>query len=132
MGEGSSSRSRLSLNKITIRIISTVNCYFRLHSPKNWEFRMICQLATCDDCLPCLGLGLPPYTIITHSVKRRQSVEPVCVIVSHAHLFVSGYCLCEFLRTFAMYCHLLKRKRKLDETGASEINRLYPKSRRKG
>ncbi|GFX95498.1 hypothetical protein TNCV_4825131 [Trichonephila clavipes] len=46
----------------------------------------------CDDCRPCLGLGLPPHNIITYSVKRRQLAEPVCVIVSHAHLFVSSYC----------------------------------------
>ncbi|GFW36542.1 hypothetical protein TNCV_1955421 [Trichonephila clavipes] len=32
--------------------------------------------ATCDT----VGLGLSPYTIITHSVKRRQSVELVCAI----------------------------------------------------
>ncbi|GFV86475.1 hypothetical protein TNCV_2156681 [Trichonephila clavipes] len=30
---------------------------------------MICQLATCDVGFPRTGLGLPPYTIITHSVK---------------------------------------------------------------
>ncbi|GFW80833.1 hypothetical protein TNCV_3779131 [Trichonephila clavipes] len=41
---------------------------------------MICQLATPDDRRPCTGLGLPPYTIITHSVKKRRSVESVCVI----------------------------------------------------
>ncbi|GFY26405.1 hypothetical protein TNCV_26021 [Trichonephila clavipes] len=51
------------------------------------------QLATCDDHRPCIGLGLPPYTLITRSVKRQQSIELVCVIVSHAHLFVSGYCV---------------------------------------
>ncbi|GFU66683.1 transposable element Tc3 transposase [Trichonephila clavipes] len=31
----------------------------------------------CNHRGPCIGLGLPPYTIITHSVKRRQSVELV-------------------------------------------------------
>ncbi|GFT82110.1 hypothetical protein TNCV_3910371 [Trichonephila clavipes] len=36
---------------------------------------MIGQLATCDDRRPCIGLGLLPYTIITHSAKRRLSVE---------------------------------------------------------
>ncbi|GFX76424.1 hypothetical protein TNCV_5090631 [Trichonephila clavipes] len=36
-------------------------------------------------------LTLPPYTIITHLVERRQSDELVCEIVSHAHLFVTGY-----------------------------------------
>ncbi|GFV07183.1 hypothetical protein TNCV_3602011 [Trichonephila clavipes] len=73
-----SSRSRLSLNKIVIRIISTVKCYSRLYSPKNWKFQTICQMAVCDDHRPCKRLGLPPYTIITHSVKRRQLIEPVC------------------------------------------------------
>ncbi|GFW92857.1 hypothetical protein TNCV_1736501 [Trichonephila clavipes] len=28
----------------------------------------------------CLGLGLLPYNAITHSVKKRQLVELVCVI----------------------------------------------------
>ncbi|GFV33990.1 uncharacterized protein TNCV_2613881 [Trichonephila clavipes] len=32
-------------------------------------------MATCDNHRPCIGLGLLPYTIITHSVKRRQSVQ---------------------------------------------------------
>ncbi|GFW77500.1 hypothetical protein TNCV_2498921 [Trichonephila clavipes] len=40
-----SSRSQLSLN-IMIRMISSVRFYFQLYSPKNWEFRAICQLAT--------------------------------------------------------------------------------------
>ncbi|GFV63533.1 uncharacterized protein TNCV_4388991 [Trichonephila clavipes] len=40
---------------------------------------MICHLATCDDRRPCIGLGLPPCTIITPSVKRWQSGEPVCM-----------------------------------------------------
>ncbi|GFW59759.1 hypothetical protein TNCV_4718511 [Trichonephila clavipes] len=57
---------------------------------ENREFRTICQLATCDDCRPCIGLDLLPYAIITHSVKWRQSVEPVCAIIIHTHLFVSG------------------------------------------
>ncbi|GFV78278.1 hypothetical protein TNCV_94381 [Trichonephila clavipes] len=35
----------------------------------------MCQLATCDDRRPRTSLGLTPYTIITHSIKRRQSVE---------------------------------------------------------
>ncbi|GFW62579.1 hypothetical protein TNCV_85801 [Trichonephila clavipes] len=52
----------------------------KLYSLKNWEFRTTCQLATCDDHRPCLDLGLPPYIIISHSVKRRQSVEPVCAV----------------------------------------------------
>ncbi|GFV45491.1 hypothetical protein TNCV_5124371 [Trichonephila clavipes] len=74
--------SRLSLNKIMIRIISTVKCYFRLYYPKNWNFRTIYQQATCDDRLPCISLCLPPCTVMTHSVKRRQSAELVCAIVS--------------------------------------------------
>ncbi|GFW73168.1 hypothetical protein TNCV_483941 [Trichonephila clavipes] len=41
---------------------------------------MICQLATCDDRRPRTSLGLPPYTLITHSVKKRQPVKPVCAI----------------------------------------------------
>ncbi|GFU04162.1 hypothetical protein TNCV_863041 [Trichonephila clavipes] len=39
---------------------------------------MICQLALCDDRRPCIGLGLSPYPITTHSVIRRQSVQMVC------------------------------------------------------
>ncbi|GFV41438.1 hypothetical protein TNCV_5048431 [Trichonephila clavipes] len=85
-----SPRFRIGLNKIMIRIISTDKCFFPLYSPKNWEYWTICQLVTCDDRHPCIDLSLPPYTIITHSVKRRQLVEPVCAIVSHAHLFVLG------------------------------------------
>ncbi|GFT17090.1 uncharacterized protein TNCV_4738221 [Trichonephila clavipes] len=79
-GLGHNRGPRLGLNKITIRIISTVKCYFLSYSLKNWEFRTLCQLATCDDRRPCIGLGLSPYTNITHSVKRRQSIEPVCAI----------------------------------------------------
>ncbi|GFY26663.1 hypothetical protein TNCV_2879911 [Trichonephila clavipes] len=45
-----------------------------MFSPKNWEFRMICQLAICDDRRPSTGLGLSQYTLITHSVKRRHGV----------------------------------------------------------
>ncbi|GFW78755.1 hypothetical protein TNCV_4261781 [Trichonephila clavipes] len=44
-------------------------CYLRLYSPKNLEFRTICQLATCDDRRLRTGLDLPPYTIITHAVS---------------------------------------------------------------
>ncbi|GFV35135.1 hypothetical protein TNCV_292501 [Trichonephila clavipes] len=51
-----------------------------LHSPKNWGFWTICQLATCDGRGSCIGLALPPYTIITPSVKRQYSVDPVCGI----------------------------------------------------
>ncbi|GFU88729.1 hypothetical protein TNCV_4444061 [Trichonephila clavipes] len=83
-----------------------VKRYFWWYSPKRWEFRTICLLATCDDRLLRTGLGLPPYTIITFGVKRQQSIEPVCAIVSYAHLFVSGDCLYEYLTTHAMYCLL--------------------------
>ncbi|GFU65638.1 hypothetical protein TNCV_635611 [Trichonephila clavipes] len=55
--------------------------YWNLYSPKNLEFWTICQLAAFEDRRPSTGLGLPPYTIITHSVKRQQSVEPVCTIM---------------------------------------------------
>ncbi|GFY23301.1 hypothetical protein TNCV_3939971 [Trichonephila clavipes] len=48
-----------------------------MYSPKNQEFQTICQLATWDDRRPSIDLGLPPYTIITHSIKRRQSIEPI-------------------------------------------------------
>ncbi|GFV05218.1 uncharacterized protein TNCV_224311 [Trichonephila clavipes] len=48
---------------------------------------------------PCVDLGLPPYTLITHSVKRWQLVEPDCTIVRHTNLFVSNYCLYEYLTT---------------------------------
>ncbi|GFX95642.1 hypothetical protein TNCV_4885681 [Trichonephila clavipes] len=77
---GASSRSRLRRNKIIIRRISTVQCYFQLYSLKNWEFRTICQLATCDN--RCPSTDLPPYNIITHLIKRRQSFEPVCAMGS--------------------------------------------------
>ncbi|GFV31278.1 uncharacterized protein TNCV_1640301 [Trichonephila clavipes] len=77
---GAPSRSRFILNRIRTRKISKVECYFCLYSPKNWEFWTKCQLATCDDHRPCIDLGLPPYTIINHSVKRRQSVKPICAI----------------------------------------------------
>ncbi|GFY12777.1 hypothetical protein TNCV_4284351 [Trichonephila clavipes] len=60
---GTSSRSQPK--KIIIRIISTVEGYFRLYSTKNWEFWTICQLATCNDC----RLDLPPYTIINIQPK---------------------------------------------------------------
>ncbi|GFV96140.1 uncharacterized protein TNCV_1871001 [Trichonephila clavipes] len=60
---GASSRSRFSLQKIEIRIMSAVKCCFWLYSPKNWEFRTICQQPTCDDRGPCIGLGLPPLLI---------------------------------------------------------------------
>ncbi|GFX46899.1 hypothetical protein TNCV_4040442 [Trichonephila clavipes] len=90
---GASSRSRLSPNKIVIRIVSTVKCYFRLYSPKNWEFRTRCQLDTCDDRRSCTGVGLPPYTIITPSVKRlhpggdmKGEVLEDCTGVTRVHV----------------------------------------------
>ncbi|GFU48991.1 hypothetical protein TNCV_2332861 [Trichonephila clavipes] len=45
-----------SATKIKIRIISTIKCYFWLYSPNSWEFRTICQLATCHDRGPYIGL----------------------------------------------------------------------------
>ncbi|GFS52071.1 hypothetical protein TNCV_1104891 [Trichonephila clavipes] len=68
---GASPRLRLKLNKIIIRLMSTVKCYFRLYSPKNWEFRTICQLVTCNDRRPRTGLGLRLNTIIAYAVKRQ-------------------------------------------------------------
>ncbi|GFS68036.1 hypothetical protein TNCV_1362591 [Trichonephila clavipes] len=102
---GALSRSRLSLNKIMIPITSVVKCYFWLHSSKNCELQTTCQLATCDDRHPCIGLRLSPYAIITHSFKRWQSVQPVSAIVSHAHLFVSDYFLSEFLQRMLCYVY---------------------------
>ncbi|GFW58035.1 hypothetical protein TNCV_2741811 [Trichonephila clavipes] len=65
---------RLSLNMIIIQIISIVKCFFRSHSPKTWEFQTIRQLAIRNNRRPgCIDPGLPPYTIITHSVKSRSS-----------------------------------------------------------
>ncbi|GFV92895.1 hypothetical protein TNCV_1692881 [Trichonephila clavipes] len=90
-----------------IRIIPMTK-YSRLYSPKNWEFQMICHLATRDDRRHCVVLGLPPYTIITHLVERRQSVKLVCVIVNHAHLFVLSYCLYEYLTAYTMHYLLLR------------------------
>ncbi|GFU07426.1 hypothetical protein TNCV_2203721 [Trichonephila clavipes] len=58
--------------KILIRIILTVECYFRLHSTKNHKLWTICQLATCEDLRQRTGLGLPSYTITTYSAKSRQ------------------------------------------------------------
>ncbi|GFW88448.1 hypothetical protein TNCV_3552181 [Trichonephila clavipes] len=73
---GVSFRSRLSFNKIIIRIISTVKCYFQLNSPKNWKFWTKCQLSTCDDSRSCIKSN--PTTIHHHySFKKRQSVKPV-------------------------------------------------------
>ncbi|GFT36502.1 transposable element Tc3 transposase [Trichonephila clavipes] len=62
MGTSSCSQPK----KIIIRIISTVEGYFRLYSTKNFEFWTICQLATCNDC----RLDLPPYTIINIQPKN--------------------------------------------------------------
>ncbi|GFW13645.1 hypothetical protein TNCV_1211111 [Trichonephila clavipes] len=107
---GASSRYRLNLNTIMICIISTVKCSALLYPPKNWEMRTICQLATWDDHRPCISLGLPPCTIITHSVKRWRLVEPVCAIVSQAHLSVSVYCLYMYLTMYVLYCLLLRIK----------------------
>ncbi|GFS61986.1 hypothetical protein TNCV_2592711 [Trichonephila clavipes] len=58
---GTSSCSRF----IMIRIISMVG--FRLYSPKNCEFRIICRLATCDG--------------------RRPSVRPRPTTIDHHYSF---------------------------------------------
>ncbi|GFU24119.1 hypothetical protein TNCV_2007121 [Trichonephila clavipes] len=70
-----SSRSGLSMNKIIVRIFSTVKCCFWLYSPKNWKFWTLWQLAAWDHHHPCIIIGLPPCTMNTHLVKRWQSVE---------------------------------------------------------
>ncbi|GFY35131.1 hypothetical protein TNCV_5045061 [Trichonephila clavipes] len=62
---GRSSQSLLSLKKIVIGI--KVKYYFWLYSPKDWKYRMIGQLASCDDSHPRTSLALPPYKIITQS-----------------------------------------------------------------
>ncbi|GFV22082.1 hypothetical protein TNCV_4527671 [Trichonephila clavipes] len=51
-----------------------------MYSPKNWEFQTMFRLSKCYDRRPRTGLGLPPYIIITHSVKRRQSVKLIRLI----------------------------------------------------
>ncbi|GFW37715.1 DUF4817 domain-containing protein [Trichonephila clavipes] len=81
-----SSRSQLNFNNLMIRIILALKCYLGLHSPKNWEFRMICRLARCEDRRPCVAIGLSLCNIITHSVKRQQLVGSVSAILSHAHI----------------------------------------------
>ncbi|GFV77939.1 hypothetical protein TNCV_931 [Trichonephila clavipes] len=47
---------------------------------KTGNFRRHINWLHCDDHRTCTGLGLPPYTIITHVIKRQQSVELVCAI----------------------------------------------------
>ncbi|GFT19871.1 hypothetical protein TNCV_4993091 [Trichonephila clavipes] len=71
-----------------IRIISTVKCYFQLHTLKNWKVPTICEQATCDDSGPSIGLGLPPYNIITHTVKIAEEGKfaNVLVIQSNDHV----------------------------------------------
>ncbi|GFT01931.1 hypothetical protein TNCV_3056781 [Trichonephila clavipes] len=44
------------------------------------------QLAKSDDRLPCTGLGLPPYTINTHSVKKAA--------VGQTGWGIMGACIC--------------------------------------
>ncbi|GFX81520.1 hypothetical protein TNCV_4509261 [Trichonephila clavipes] len=50
---------------------------------------MICQLAAYDDRHLCRSLGLSPYTIIAHSVKRWQSFELV-----HKLRIIDGVYIC--------------------------------------
>ncbi|GFX75738.1 hypothetical protein TNCV_2237111 [Trichonephila clavipes] len=64
---GNSSPSRFSLNKILIRIISTVKCFFRLYSPENFG-----RYVNCDDRDLRIVLDLPPYAIITQLARWRQ------------------------------------------------------------
>ncbi|GFV47034.1 uncharacterized protein TNCV_2699281 [Trichonephila clavipes] len=54
-----------------LRFNSYQPLYMQERLKKNWEYWTICQLATCDDLRPCIDLGLPPYIIITHLVKKR-------------------------------------------------------------
>ncbi|GFV82431.1 uncharacterized protein TNCV_3982241 [Trichonephila clavipes] len=72
---GASSRSELNHIRIMIRIISTVKCYFRLYSSKNWKFLTICQLVSCDDHRQSTGLSQPSYTIIRHSAITRAGLS---------------------------------------------------------
>ncbi|GFT77143.1 hypothetical protein TNCV_1984351 [Trichonephila clavipes] len=52
---------------------------------------MIWQLATCDDRSPCMGPGLPPYTIITPSIKRCHVIEPVrAIVICGAHIDIEA------------------------------------------
>ncbi|GFW44838.1 hypothetical protein TNCV_4511521 [Trichonephila clavipes] len=74
---------RLSLNKMVIKMILIVECCSRKYPPKSYEFQNICQLATLTRLQMCdvivvqvkSSLSLPPCTIITHFVERRQSVD---------------------------------------------------------
>ncbi|GFW72440.1 15-hydroxyprostaglandin dehydrogenase [Trichonephila clavipes] len=36
------------------------------------------KILQCDDRRPCISLGLPLYTIISHLVKEQPSVDPIC------------------------------------------------------
>ncbi|GFX62331.1 hypothetical protein TNCV_407261 [Trichonephila clavipes] len=45
-GKGTSSSSQLDLKKMIVRTILIVKCYSWKYSPRNWEFKTICQLAT--------------------------------------------------------------------------------------
>ncbi|GFV77458.1 DUF4817 domain-containing protein [Trichonephila clavipes] len=79
---------RLVLNsalvRSRIRIISTVKCYFRLDSPKNWEFRTMCQLATCDDRRPKTGQGLfhtPSLLMQSKGDSRSRWFERFCQVI---------------------------------------------------
>ncbi|GFV02469.1 hypothetical protein TNCV_1023971 [Trichonephila clavipes] len=78
------SRSGLSLNKIVIRIISNGQMLFlvvfseKLGISSCILLRTKGQLVTRGNPRAYAGLALPPYTLITHSAKRRQLVELFC------------------------------------------------------
>ncbi|GFX31675.1 hypothetical protein TNCV_4081991 [Trichonephila clavipes] len=68
------------------------------------------------------------YTNITHSIDMRQSVKLVCVILSPADLFVSGYCLYEYLTKYDRLCSIpypCSTKLKLDDRGHRRQGRLF-------
>ncbi|GFV54599.1 DUF4817 domain-containing protein [Trichonephila clavipes] len=94
-GLGHNRNHHFGLNKNMIRKISRAKCYFWLYTPKNWEFRTIYRLAACNDRHPCTGLGLQPYTIITHLVNMRQTIESFCkecfFSSDEAHFWLNGY-----------------------------------------
>ncbi|GFT84733.1 hypothetical protein TNCV_2767391 [Trichonephila clavipes] len=100
----------LDINKIMIQMIFMVECYFRTYSTKKREYSNNTPIGNdgktallCDDCHPCLGLGLPLYTIIIHFVERWQSVCAY-VFVSQAHLFVTDY---HMFQVFDNVCYVL-------------------------
>ncbi|GFT60878.1 hypothetical protein TNCV_3616041 [Trichonephila clavipes] len=92
-GTLNSRRAASPLIEVGGREREEVKCYFRLYSSKNSEFWTICQLDTCDDRSPRTGLGLPLYTMITRSVKRRQTVKlvgPIFVYGPRSYFFLGA------------------------------------------